>query len=135
MTCGREKREREREEVPGKTEAPDSQAEPQENLISHQSEVRFPLIFLLPLRLFNESDMCSQFVCIKQTNTRTHTLAHTLALLFFLCFTIFMLFVSVSHTKQPPQRWGMHLINEETAGLALFQPASGMGVLLIRLSK
>lgn len=29
-----------------------------------------------------------------------------------------MLFVSVSHAKQP-QRWAMHLINEETAGLAL----------------
>lgn len=87
----RREEEREREEVPGKTEAPDSQAEPQENLISHQSEVRFPPVFPLPLRLFNESDMCSQFVCIKQTNThtrtQTHTLAYTLALLF-----IFMLY-------------------------------------------
>lgn len=30
-----------------------------------------------------------------------------------------MLFVSVSHAKQP-QRWAIHLINEETAGFALF---------------
>lgn len=72
-------------------------AEPQENLISHQSEVLLSLSLSLsiscPHRLFNESDMCSQFVCIKQTNTysHTHTLTHThthiLALLF-----IFMLY-------------------------------------------
>lgn len=72
-------------------------------------------------------------ICMHKTNeyTHTHSLVYSPYYL-FLCFTIFMLFVRISHTKQP-QRWAMHLINEENSPAPPFM--SEWGVLLIRLSK